>query len=39
MKLHELYAQVTSTIIKDFEGGVATWVKPWKSGAKGGIMP
>ena len=39
MKLHELYAQVTSAIIKDLEGGVATWVKPWKSGAKGGIMP
>jgi antirestriction protein ArdC len=39
MKLQELYAQVTSTIIKDLEGGVATWVKPWKSGAKGGIMP
>jgi antirestriction protein ArdC len=39
MKLHELYAQVTSTIIKDLERGVATWVKPWKSGAKGGIMP
>jgi antirestriction protein ArdC len=39
MKLQELYAQVTSTIIKDLEKGVATWVKPWKSGAKGGIMP
>jgi antirestriction protein ArdC len=39
MKLQELYSQVTSTIIKDLEGGVATWVKPWKSGAKGGIMP
>src|SRR5664279_419195 len=39
MKLHELYTQVTSAIIKDLEGGVATWVKPWKSGAKGGIMP
>jgi antirestriction protein ArdC len=39
MKLQELYAQVTSTIIKDLERGVATWVKPWKSGAKGGIMP
>jgi antirestriction protein ArdC len=39
MKLHELYAQVTSAIIKDLEGGVATWVKPWKSGAKTGIMP
>jgi antirestriction protein ArdC len=35
MKLHELYAQVTGTIIKDLEGGVATWVKPWKSGAVG----
>ena len=39
MKLQELYAQVTSTIIKDLEGGVATWVKPWKSGTKGSIMP
>ena len=39
MKLHELYAQVTNAIIKDLERGVATWVKPWKSGAKGGIMP
>jgi antirestriction protein ArdC len=28
MKLHELYAQVTSAIIKDLEVGVATWVKP-----------
>jgi hypothetical protein len=28
MKLHELYAQVTNNIIKDLEGGVATWVKP-----------
>ena len=39
MKLQELYAQVTATIINDLEGGVATWLKPWKSGAKGGIMP
>ncbi len=39
MKLQELYAHVTKAIIEDLEAGVATWVKPWKSDAKGGIMP
>src|SRR4051812_625351 len=34
----DLYAQVTQTIIKDLEAGVASWVRPWS--VKGGsVMP
>jgi antirestriction protein ArdC len=34
-----LYESVTAAIIKDLEQGVATWIKPWKSSVKGGIIP
>jgi len=30
---------VTANIIKDLEAGTAPWVKPWKSGNTGGILP
>lgn len=35
--MHERYASITASIIKDLEAGVAPWTKPWKS--NGGIMP
>ncbi len=37
MKTADLYEAVTQSIIADLEKGVASWVKPWKSG--GGVMP
>lgn len=39
MKVNELYAFVTNSIIADLEKGVVSWVKPWKTGNAGGIMP
>ncbi len=39
MHVKQLYAEVTASIIKDLEAGVASWVKPWKNGNGGGIMP
>jgi antirestriction protein ArdC len=38
MRMHELYASITASIIKDLEAGTATWVRPW-SVQGGGIMP
>jgi antirestriction protein ArdC len=35
----DLYDSVTSSIIADLEKGVAPWVKSWKGGNSGGIMP
>jgi antirestriction protein ArdC len=35
----DLYDSVTKNIIADLEKGVAPWVKPWKGGNGGGIMP
>ncbi|MCE0498696.1 MAG: ssDNA-binding domain-containing protein [Methylacidiphilales bacterium] len=39
MQIAQLYADVTATIIKDLEAGTAPWVKPWKNGNTGGILP
>jgi antirestriction protein ArdC len=39
MKVAQLYADVTANIIKDLEAGTAPWVKPWKNGNIGGILP
>lgn len=40
MKIADLYACVTQSIIADLERGVASWTKPWKNGlGGGGIMP
>jgi antirestriction protein ArdC len=35
----DLYESVTKRIVADLEKGVAPWVKPWKGGNGGGIMP
>lgn len=35
MKLEELYASVTASIIRDLEQGSPTWAQPWKSGGAG----
>jgi antirestriction protein ArdC len=35
----DLYDFVTSCIIADLEKGAVPWVKPWKGGNSGGIMP
>jgi len=32
MHISALYESVTNSIIADLERGVASWVKPWKSG-------
>lgn len=39
MHIKALYESVTQSIIKDLEAGVAPWTKPWKSGARGGLLP
>jgi antirestriction protein ArdC len=39
MKIADLYAKVTSDIIRDLEAGVAPWVRPWKNAKATGIMP
>ena len=39
MKMLDLYMTVTNTIISDLEKGVASWVKPWKNGNAGAVMP
>ena len=39
MHIAALYESVTESIIKDLEAGVAPWTKPWKSGARGGLLP
>lgn len=39
MKIADLYQSVTNAIVADLEKGVASWVKPWKTGNAGGIMP
>ncbi len=35
----DLYAEVTDKIVAALESGVAPWVRPWRSNAKGGGMP
>jgi antirestriction protein ArdC len=39
MHISALYESVTNSIIADLEKGVASWVKPWKNGNSGGILP
>jgi hypothetical protein len=39
MHISALYESVTNSIIADLESGVAPWVKPWKTGNTGGILP
>jgi antirestriction protein ArdC len=39
MKIAQLYADVTTNIIKDLEAGTAPWIKPWKTGNTSGILP
>jgi antirestriction protein ArdC len=39
MIIQQLYADVTANIIKDLEAGAVPWVKPWKNGNTGGILP
>ena len=39
MQTSDLYDFVTSSIIADLEKGAVPWVKPWKGGNSGGIMP
>lgn len=39
MKIHDLYKQVTDSIIRDLEAGAPTWLKPWKNGNVIGLMP
>ena len=36
MKIADLYQSVTNAIVADLENGVASWVKPWKTGMPAG---
>jgi antirestriction protein ArdC len=39
MHILSLYESVTNNIIADLESGIAPWVKPWRNGNTGGILP
>jgi antirestriction protein ArdC len=39
VKTADLYAKVTDQIIRELEAGSVPWVRPWKTGNPGGIMP
>jgi antirestriction protein ArdC len=40
LSVQQLYQQVTDGIIRDIEiGNLPCWLKPWKSGRRGGIIP
>ena len=40
MKLANLYAQVTSTIVAELESGAVPWTKPWRNTTPvGSVMP
>lgn len=40
MSVQELYSRVTANIINEIEAGnLPPWLKPWKQGRRGGIMP
>jgi hypothetical protein len=40
MSVQELYDKVTRNIIAEIEAGnLPPWLKPWKTGKRGGIMP
>lgn len=39
MMIADLYRQVTNRIVAELEAGVAPWVKPWRDGRTGGLMP
>jgi antirestriction protein ArdC len=39
MKTSELYQAVTNTIIRQLEEGSPPWIRPWKLGNPGAIMP
>ena len=39
MQIAALYQRVTDDIIKQLEEGTVPWTKPWKCGARGGLLP
>ncbi|MFN3658183.1 MAG: ArdC family protein [Pseudolabrys sp.] len=39
MQVKALYQSVTNDIIKQLEEGTPVWIKPWKCGARGGLLP
>jgi antirestriction protein ArdC len=40
LKLANLYAQVTSTIVAELESGAIPWTKPWRNTTPvGSVMP
>jgi antirestriction protein ArdC len=39
MQAENLYESVTAKIVAELENGTVPWVKPWKGGNTGGIMP
>ena len=39
MQAEKLYESVTAKIVADLEKGAVPWVRPWKGGNSGGIMP
>ncbi len=39
MRITDLYASVTQSIIRELETGAAPWLKPWRNGRTSGLMP
>ena len=39
MQAEKLYESVTAKIVADLEKDAVPWVRPWKGGNSGGIMP
>ena len=39
MQPDDLYQKVTNQIIAELETGAVPWIRPWKGGNDGGIMP
>jgi len=35
----KLYTSVTNQIIAELEAGTTPWIRPWKTGNTGGILP
>jgi antirestriction protein ArdC len=39
MRITDLYASVTQSIVRELEAGAAPWLRPWRNGRTSGLMP
>lgn len=39
MRINDLYASVTQSIVRELEAGATPWLKPWRNGRIPGLMP